>query len=78
MEDLELQVREAKQVLQTYANKQGHDSCWYYPEFLRQLMSIFDIKPTVPLNLPPRHEFRVGCLRYEGEVYGDNPHPDYD
>ena len=68
MEDLEEKIAEIKTAIEEWIKKQGHDSCWYYPEIFREIAGILDIKYEQP-NLPPRKEFEVGCSRYQEEVY---------
>lgn len=60
---------EAKAIIQSWLDKQGHEKCWYYPELFRELATLFDLKPTVEPALPPRNEFKEGCSRYEEEIY---------
>lgn len=62
-------VSQAEMLLKGWVEKQGHDQCWFYPEIFRQLCSTFGITAPDP-GLPPRAEFRKGCLKYESEVYG--------
>ncbi len=68
MNSLEKKCDEAKRLIEEWVNKQGHDSCWYYPEIFRQLAELFKVKYT-DQNLPPRKEFKKGCERYEQELY---------
>lgn len=60
---------EAKQLIQSWIDKQGHDRCWYYPEIFEKLIAIYDIKSTISTNLPSRSEFREGCLLFEEQQY---------
>jgi hypothetical protein len=62
-------IEMARAALQEWADKQGHERCWYYPEIFRQLCEILGVVVTQPMNLPPRPEFGKGCDRYEKEVY---------
>ena len=63
-------LKNIKKLVQEWANKQGHESCWYYPEIFRAIAEELEIKIDPP-SLPPRTEFRKGCERYEGEIYAD-------
>lgn len=65
-------LEEAKAVLQEWADKQGHDRCWYYPEIFRKLCEIMGVTITKDMNLPPRAEFNMCCEQYEREVYEQN------
>ena len=70
--DIERKYNEARQVIQEWIDKQGHDKCWYYPDLFRRLIDVFEIKQTMEQLLPPREEFlNVGCKRYEKEIYDD-------
>lgn len=64
------QINEAKQLLQSWVDQQGHNRCWYYPEIFTKLAALFDIKMTVEPSLPPREEFEAGCRRYQEEEFG--------
>ncbi len=44
MEDLERRYNEARQTIQEWMDKQGHDRCWYYPDLFKRLAQIFDAK----------------------------------
>lgn len=56
-------------LIEEWANKQGHDSCWFYPDIFRQIALIVEAKIKTQ-NLPPLEEFKVGCCRYQKEIYG--------
>lgn len=57
-----------KYELESWISKQGHDSCWYYPDIFNKLCEILEIeKPNQ--NLPLRCEFEKGCRKYQNEVY---------
>lgn len=60
----------AKQVIQEWADKQGHERCWYYPDLFNRLAELFDVQPSVEPCLPSRPEFELGCCRYQDEEYG--------
>jgi len=62
---------EAKQIIEEWANKQGHDRCWYYPDLFRRLAEVLDANLEVEPSLPPRCEFEAGCSRYQDEEYRD-------
>lgn len=57
-----------KETIQEWANKQGHDRCWYYPDLFKHLADILDMD-IQPGQLPPRKEFEQGCLKYQNEEY---------
>lgn len=69
MPDFESKYIEARQVIQEWVDKQGHDRCWYYPELFRRLLDIYDIRPSKDPHLPKIEEFRAGCERYQREQY---------
>ena len=69
MDDLERRYNEARQALQEWIDKQGHNRCWYYPEIFRKLVLIFGITSSSDPSLPPIEEFRKGCNRYQEEEY---------
>jgi len=70
MEDIETRYNEAKQIIQEWVDKQGHDRCWYYPDLFSRLVEIFEIKTTKDPSLPSLEEFIEGCRRYQNEEYG--------
>lgn len=64
---------EIKQAVLLVANKQGHDSCWYYPEIFIQILNLLGIELN-ELNLdlsklPTREEFEQGCKKFADELY---------
>lgn len=61
---------QARQIVQTWIDQQGHDRCWYYPDLFRRLASLFGLPATKEPRLPPRNEFEAGCRRYQDEEYG--------
>ena len=69
MSDLETKALEAKQALQEWADKQGHDRCCYYPEIFERLAKILNVKPKKAPCLPSVEEFRKGCERSTLEQY---------
>lgn len=58
-------------IVQSWADKQGHDRCWYYPELFEKLAAILGVTPKVSPNLPPRHEFERGCREYQDKEFGN-------
>ena len=55
MNDTE-KLTQIRSVVQEWANKQGHDRCWYYPDLFRQIAAILELElPKTPV-LPPRVE----------------------
>ena len=67
--NLEEKLDKAKRVIQDWADKQGHDRCWYYPELFRELVEIFEIKLSKNPSLPPLDEFKKVCEKYQKEEY---------
>ena len=61
-------------VTQEWLDKQGHDKCWYYPEYFRKIVEILGLQPTKDPNLPPEAEFDEFCGRYRQEVYHEGKH----
>ncbi len=59
-----------KSTLQEWADKQGHDRCWYFPDIFGQLARILGITPEKTPELPSEEEFKAGCERYRLEQYG--------
>lgn len=55
-----------------WANKQGHDQCWYYPEIFMTIAGILDIPLQIKPELPPRREFREQCQQWESVIYSDS------
>lgn len=37
----------AKQLLESWIQKQGHEACWYYPDIFKELCILFDV--TIPI-----------------------------
>jgi len=62
-------LTDAKRIIQTWLDKQGHDRCWYYPDLFRELAMLFGLEKTVSKRLPPLAEFQEGCRRYQTEEY---------
>ena len=61
---------QARVILQECANRQGHNKCWWNPEVLQSLMTLFDIQSTVEPCLPPKEEFNQQCGVYADKLYG--------
>ena len=62
----------AKEIIEEWVNKQGHDQCWYYPEIFKKLTLIFDAKIPKDIELPARDEFLRHCEIYCEEIYSKN------
>lgn len=67
---------ETKRILRLWAEKQGHDRCWYYPDLFRQLMELHGIELPADLGQPSLDEFQAGCKRFQTEEYGLMQAPD--
>jgi len=62
--------KKAELIIQEWADKQGHDRCWYYPDLFRKLAEVFEMD-IQPGSLPSREEFEKGCLKYQNEEYSE-------
>lgn len=60
---------EVKRLVEEWANKQGHDRCWYYPDIFRQIADTLGVNLNIEPAMPPRPEFEEGCRRYQEEEY---------
>lgn len=60
----------AKQILQEWTDKQGHDRCWWFPELFAKLAEIYGVTPSKEPCLPPEEEFEGGCTKFRKEEYG--------
>ncbi len=69
--DYKARYEEARQVLEEWQGKKGHNRCWYYPELFNKLRGIFNVERSSQPELPPLEEFREGCRRYQAEEYGE-------
>ena len=69
VEEILRKYRIVRKAVQKWVDNQGHERCWYYPEIFREIAETLNIKPTGPINLAPRQEFRPNCNRYEEEIY---------
>ncbi len=68
------QLRQVREIVQEWADKQGHERCWWFPELFRRLADVLAIEPRVEPGLPLlRDEFEQGCRRYQDEQYGPSP-----
>lgn len=63
----------AQQILQKWLDKQGHNRCWYYPDLFHKLADLLEVKASVEPKLPTRHEFEIGCKRYQEEQFDAPP-----
>jgi len=64
-----VKVEKIKSIIYEWTNKQGHESCWYYPDVFHQIANIVGIKVGTPAVIP-REEFCKGCKRYQEDLYG--------
>lgn len=71
MLELESELKQVRQITQTWLDQQGHNRCWYYPELFVRLAELLGLKMTVQPSLPPRAEFEAGCKRYQHEEFGN-------
>ena len=62
-------VKQAKNVLEKWANLQGHETCWHHPEILKQLCDIFNVKTDNEPCLPVRSEYEQGCRDHQDKLY---------
>jgi hypothetical protein len=62
-------AHDIKILVQQWVDTQGHHKCWYYPEIFTEIARILDIDISKMPKLPPKEEFKVGCERYQEEVY---------
>lgn len=65
----DMTIRAARATLQHWAERQGQDRCWWSPEILTRLATLFGI-PIPAAQLPPRAAFEAGCRRYTDQQYG--------
>lgn len=64
------QKRQVRALIESWAAKQGHDRCWYYPEIFLELAKAVGLEIGLDPKLPPRAEFEEGCRKYQCEQYG--------
>lgn len=69
MNNIEEKFNKAKQIIEEWVSKQGHDKCWYHPDLFKKLAEIFEVEYVDP-GLPPINEFKKGCEKYQKEEYG--------
>ncbi len=69
--ELESELKQVRQITQTWLDQQGHNRCWYYPELFVRLAELLGLKMTIQPSLPPRAEFEAGCQRYQNEEFGE-------
>ena len=63
------ECEKVKELIQTWLDKQGHDSCWYYPDIFNQIADELNIKRTIPSLRPSLEEFKKGCDKYAYDFY---------
>lgn len=56
-------------ILNKWANLEGHDKCWHHPEILTELCNILQIPIKDPPVLPSREAFEDGCRCYADKLY---------
>lgn len=59
-------------IIKEWADKKGHERCWYYPELFNKLTSSLNIEAPDDKKLPSLEEFKCGCEKYQREEYGTN------
>ena len=69
MAGIEEKLKEAREILSEWVDKQWHERCWYYPDIFKRLANILDVDISREPMLPPVDEFRRGCERYQEEEY---------
>lgn len=57
-----------KTILQNFANKKGHDKCWFNLEVLEELMKLYNIEYG-DAELVSKEEFKLGCQRFCEDLY---------
>lgn len=62
------QLLRIRELIQLWMDKQGHDSCWYYPDIFEQIRDVLNMKMDNKANIS-RAEFEEGCRRYQKELY---------
>ncbi len=62
-------VIETKNILQEWADQQGHERCWYYPDLFHRLIALHEVEAKTEPCLPPLDEFKRGCERYQREEF---------
>lgn len=67
-DNLKKQIEVANQI-EEWANKQGHDRCWYYPDIFAIIVKVLGINVSSTPTLPSPDEFKVGCALYHKEQY---------
>lgn len=66
---LEADLR-ARDILEEWASLQGHDLCWWYPEFIQPLADIYGLSlEGIMLTPQTPHLFHEGCARFRREQY---------
>lgn len=65
-------VHEAKSILQSWVDKQGHERCWYYPDIFLALCMLLGVRQTKEKLLPSEKEFEDFCTRYRKEEYNES------
>ena len=58
-----------KNLVEDWIGKQGHDSCWYYPDIFKSICNELGIEWKEPI-LPSRQEFERGCCKFQDELFG--------
>lgn len=67
----------ARDVLQEWVSRKGHERCWYYPEIFEKLCEYLEIETNLDPKLPPRPEFRSFCQKFENEQAWPDNEPEY-
>lgn len=67
-EDSREKLTQIETLVREWIERQGHEKCWYYPETLRAIAEVLDIKYADP-TMVSEEEFRRGCARYQEEIY---------
>ena len=65
---------QVKQEVELWSSQQSHDRCWYYPDVFAKIAEIVGAKVDQPKGLPPLHEFKDGCCRFQKSEFGDEFH----
>lgn len=61
-------IKEVKKLVEEFANTQGHNKCWFYPDIFNKLAKLLNIP--IKQAAISRSEFEAGCKQYQDEIFG--------